>query len=440
MERIAIVGAGTAGLHLGLKLLSHGVPVTIYTEQEPSKLRVSRLLNTVAHHAPTRMRERILGVDHWSGPNADMFYIGIHVNGGPHPFSLRGRLDSPSIFVDYRQYQPRLAEDFVARGGKLEVLPVDLDVLERLAQQHALMVVATGRNGLTRLFPRVSALSPHTQPPRMLFAALLKGVRMQEPIGMNANLIPGQGEIFESQVVTADGRVPSVLIEALPGSELSRLSTQRYDEDPRAFEAMLMNFLRRFAPTTYERVDPASFGVRGPMDYLQGSFTPTVRQGWAPLSNGRFALAVGDTHVTNDPVAGQGANAGSASAFALAEHIVTALADNRPFDEVFCREAEAGSWAATAPATHWTNALLQPPPPHVIDLLAAGSKDARVADAIATAFVTPELILSASASPESTAAFIARHRPIVREAAPPPSPLAWHPPPEEPKVTVSLTR
>ncbi|GHG91879.1 styrene monooxygenase/indole monooxygenase family protein [Comamonas sp. JC664] len=440
MERIAIVGAGTAGLHLGLKLLSHGVPVTIYTEQEPARLKSARLLNTVAHHAPTRMRERVLGVDHWSGPNADMHYIGIHVNGGPHPFSLRGRVDSPSIFVDYRQYQPRLAEDFVARGGTLEVLPVDMDVLERLSQQHALVVVATGKNGLTRLFPRVPELSPHTQPPRMLFAALLKGLRMQEPIGMNAHLIPGQGEIFESQVVTEGGRVPSVLIEALPGSELSRLSTQRYEEDPRAFEALLMDMLRRFAPATYERVDPASFGVRGPLDFLQGSFTPVVRRGWAQLASGRFALAVGDTHVTNDPVAGQGANAGSASAFALAENIVTALAEQRPFDEAFCREAEASSWAATAPATYWTNALLQPPPPHVIELLAAGSKDVRVADGIATAFVTPELILSACASPESTTAFIARYRPTAREAAPPVSPLAWHPPPEETPVHVSLTR
>ncbi len=440
MECIGIVGAGTAGLHLGLKLLSQGVPVTLYTEQEPGRLRGSRLLNTVAHHAPTRMRERLLGVDHWGGPNADMHYIDIHVRGGPQPISLRGRMASPTIFVDYRQYQPRLAEDFVARGGKLEILPVDVDALERLAQRHALMVVATGRNGLTRLFPRVPELSPHTQPPRMLFAALLKGVRMQEPIGLNAYLIPGQGEIFESQVVTANGRVPSTLIEALPGSELSRLSTQRYDEDPRGFEAMLLGFLRRFAPATYERVDPARFGVLGPLDYLQGSFTPVVRRGWAPLSGGRFALAVGDTHVTNDPVAGQGANAASASAFAIAEHIVTALAEQRPFDESFCHEAEAASWNATAPATHWTNALLQPPPPHVIDLLAAGSKDNRLADAIATAFVTPELILSACASPESAAAFITRHRTTVREAAPPASPLTWHPPPGETSVHMSLTR
>lgn len=430
MASIGIVGAGTAGLHLGLKLLSHGVSVTLYAEQEPAKLRAGRLPNTVAHHSPTRARERELDVDHWGGPHADMQFMGIHVN-GPQPFSLKGRLEKPSIFVDYRLYQPKLAEDFVARGGLLEVLPVDTALLSLLSLRHDLVVVATGRNGLTALFPRIPELSPHTQPARLLFAGLLKGVRMREPIGMDAHLVPGQGEIFEAQVISRQGRVPSILIEAIPGSDLAVLGTQRYDEDPRAYEALLLDGLRRFAPATYERITPAEFGVLGPMDWVQGSFTPVVRRAWTPLANGRFVMAVGDTHVTNDPVAGQGANAASASAFALAASIVDALTEGRPFDEAFCRAAEEKTWAAAAPATHWTNALLQPPPPHVIDVLVAGSQEPRVADAIATAFMVPENILSACASPESAAAFIARNRPPAGESLPKSGALDWHPPLEE---------
>ncbi|NMO21157.1 monooxygenase [Pyxidicoccus fallax] len=426
MASIGIVGAGTAGLHLGLKLLSHGVSVTLYAEQDPAKLREGRLPNTVAHHPPTRARERELGVDHWSGPSADIRYVGIHVN-GPQSLSMRGRLDKTSIFVDYRLYQPRLAEDFVARGGRLEVLPVDGAALEGLSLKHDLMVVATGKNGLTSLFPRNAELSPHTRPARLLFAALLKGVQMEEPPGMNANLVPGQGEIFESQVISRHGRVPSLLVEALPDSELAVLSTQRYDADPRAFEALLLDRLRRFAPTTYARVNPAEFGILGPLDWLQGAFTPVVRRAWAPLANGRFVMAVGDTHVTNDPVAGQGANAASASAFALAARILDALATDRPFDEGFCRAAEEKMWAAVAPATHWTNALLQPPPPHVVDVLVAGSQEQRVADAFANAFMVPENILSACASPESAAAFITQNRQANRDVPPP---EAWQIPEE----------
>ncbi|MCP3140908.1 styrene monooxygenase/indole monooxygenase family protein [Pyxidicoccus xibeiensis] len=436
MASIGIIGAGTAGLHLGLKLLSHGIPVTLYAEQDPAKLRTGRLLNTVAHHSPTRNRERELGVDHWSGPHADLHSVGIHVN-GPQPFGLRGRLDSSTIFVDYRLYQPRLAEDFVARGGRLEVLPVDVAVLEAVTLRHDLVVVATGRNGLTSLFPRIPELSPHTKPARLLFAALLKGVHMQEPISMIANLVPGHGEIFEAQVITRYGRVPSILIEALPEGELAVLGQQRYDADPRAFEALLMDRLRRFAPTTFERVEPEQFGVLGPMDWLQGSLTPMVRQGWARLANGRCVMAVGDTHVTNDPVAGQGANAASASAFALAASILDAVGMDRPFDEAFCRDAETKTWAAAAPATHWTNALLQPPPPHVVDVLVAGSQEQRVADAFVSAFMVPERILAACGSPESAAAFVANSRQPAPAVSPAMDAPAWQLPPEEVVVPVA---
>lgn len=405
MASIGIVGAGTAGLHLGLKLLSQGISVTLYAEQEPSNLRSGRLLNTVTHHAPTRARERELWVDFWGAPELAMNRCSIHVQ-GPQPLSLTGRLGDPSLCVDYRIYQPRLAETFVERGGRLEVMPVDRAVLETLTGRHSLVVVATGRHGLNALFPRVEALSPHTKPPRLLFASLLKGLRMPDPLGMHVNLVPGQGEVFESQIITRHGRVPSTLIEALPGSELAELSTRKRDEDPAAFDALLLDLMRRYAPATYERVDPTEFGVLGPMDYLQGGFTPMVRQAWAALGEGRFVMAVGDTHVTNDPIAGQGANAASASAFTLAAAIQDNLLSERPFDEHFCRDTETRMWAAVAPATDWTNALLQPPPPHVIDMLVAGSRDSRVADAVVSAFMIPEHILSACASPQDAADFV----------------------------------
>jgi 2-polyprenyl-6-methoxyphenol hydroxylase-like FAD-dependent oxidoreductase len=128
--------------------------------------------------------------------------------------------------------------------------------------------------------------------------------------------------------------------------------------------------------------------------------------------------------VTNDPVAGQGANAASASAFVLAESILEALGSERPFDEACCRASEEKMWAAVAPATHCSNALLQPPPPHVVELLTTGSQDRRIADGIATAFTIPETLLGAFATPESAAAFIARNRTPAAESCAGPEALA----------------
>jgi 2-polyprenyl-6-methoxyphenol hydroxylase-like FAD-dependent oxidoreductase len=411
MSSIGIVGAGTAGLHLGLKLLSHGVPVTLYAEQDPEQLRNARLPCTVTHHASTRARERSLRVDHWGAAENGLTHATVNVVAGPQSFGFQGRVASPGIFVDYRLYLPALARDFVARGGELRVLPVDPAALERLSTQHELVVVATGRSGLSSLFPVIPELSPHQGPPRLLFAAVMKGLRLPERMGMTVNLIPGQGEIFESVMYGRDGLVPSLLIEALPGSELAELATRSYDEDPRAFEALLLERVRRFAPDTFERADPARFGVAGPKDWLQGAFTPVVREGWSRLANGRLVLAVGDAHVTNDPIAGQGANAASASAFALALELVVARREGRPLDEDFCRRASKLTWAASAAATAWSNALLQPPPPHVVELLFSGTRDSRLADAIVTALMNPDLALAHFATPETVAALIARVAP-----------------------------
>ncbi|HKT37828.1 MAG TPA: NAD(P)-binding protein, partial [Ktedonobacterales bacterium] len=65
MTRIGIIGAGIAGLQLGLFLRQAGFEVTIYTEQTADQLLCSRLPNAVIRSAPTRARERQLGVAHW---------------------------------------------------------------------------------------------------------------------------------------------------------------------------------------------------------------------------------------------------------------------------------------------------------------------------------------------------------------------------------------
>src|SRR4051794_4662848 len=65
MNNIGIIGAGIAGLHLGLLLRNHGIKATIYTEKGPEQQRAARLGNIVVRNAPTRERERMLGVNHW---------------------------------------------------------------------------------------------------------------------------------------------------------------------------------------------------------------------------------------------------------------------------------------------------------------------------------------------------------------------------------------
>jgi 2-polyprenyl-6-methoxyphenol hydroxylase-like FAD-dependent oxidoreductase len=112
---------------------------------------------------------------------------------------------------------------------------------------------------------------------------------------------------------------------------------------------------------------------------------------------------VGDAWVVNDPVTGQGANLGSHSAFVLADEIIA----GPPYDEAFCRRAEARMWEFAQPVTEWTNAFLQPPPPHALAVLGAASRDQRVADAFVDNFNDPVAQWAALRTPEGAAAWLA---------------------------------
>ena len=92
----------------------------------------------------------------------------------------------------------------------------------------------------------------------------------------------------------------------------------RYEDDPRHFEMTALALLREHAPLIAARIDVRSFSLTRPLDLLQGAITPTVRQGYARLDNGRFAIAIGDVHVLNDPLIAQGGNTASHAAWALA--------------------------------------------------------------------------------------------------------------------------
>ena len=47
MRRIGIVGAGQAGLHLGIGLLQHGYEVTIVTDRTAEDIRTGRVMGIV---------------------------------------------------------------------------------------------------------------------------------------------------------------------------------------------------------------------------------------------------------------------------------------------------------------------------------------------------------------------------------------------------------
>jgi len=401
MTSIGIVGAGVAGLHLGLFLRKHAIAATIYTDKTPEQQLAARLSNVVIRSAPTRARERVLGVNHWDGANVDLLRLNYYV-GGARPFAFAGDLAPPAIVVDMRMYYSRLLEDFAMRGGRVVIGALQASDVERLADEHDLMVVASGRGGLANMFPRLAAHSPYSRPQRLGMGGLYRGIAYPQPLGIDVVIAPGHGEFLIAPLCSFEPHLSTINIQIIRGGAFEVLRHMRYADDPRGFEAVVLGLLCDYAPATYARIDPSTFELARPLDLAHAAVTPTVRRGSIQLRNGRFAVALGDAHVLLDPITGQGANTASHAAWVLGE----AIRDGDTFDETFCRRVEQQIWSYAGPVAEACNARLRPPAAHVAELLVAAAHHKAIADAHANAFNRPDAFWEILSSPERTAAFL----------------------------------
>ncbi len=403
---IAVIGSGVAGLHLALLLQRHGIPVTIYSEQTAAQLASGRMLNTVAHHNTTVRREQELGVDHWELAEYG-YFCHHHYIGGPQPLSFPGAFGAPSRAIDYRVYLPRLLADFQERGGDFRAgQQVSPEEIVRLSEQHALVVVATGKGGVSAMFPVIPGKSPYSRPQRRLSAGLYHGIARSEPKGVTMSVAPPHGELLEIPTFSSEGHVTVLLFENVPGGDTEVLADAKYDEDPAAFERLVLEKVRVHHPSVFERIDTARFGLTRPEDLLQGAVTPVLREDYTVLPNGRPVIALGDAHSVVDPVVGQGANSASYSAWELG----TVIAEDPNFDERFCQKVAARRANRVQAISDWTNLMIAlPPAPHLLQLLGAMSQDPAVADEFTDNFNYPERQWDILATPQRTAAFLAHH-------------------------------
>ncbi|WP_022977994.1 styrene monooxygenase subunit StyA [Nevskia ramosa] len=389
-KKIGIIGAGTAGLHLGLYLRQHGVDVTLHTDRKPDEYHGMRLLNTVAHHAVTVKRETALGVNHW--PDQKFGYFGHHyfINLQPQPLQFYGDLHAPSRAVDYRIYQPRLMEDFMNAGGNIEYREIKSDEISSLSARYDLLVICTGKGPFGQMFTYEPQHSPFDKPQRALCVGIFKGIKQRPVRAVTMYFSPGAGEMIEIPTTTFNGMQNALVIENIPGGDLEVLAKTKYDDNPKAFMALLLDKLRKHYPTCAERIDEQEFDLaNGPLDLLQGGVTPTVRRSHVALEGGKMAIALGDVQVTVDPLLGQGANVASHAAWILGEEIVR----QDVFDERFVEHVNMRRNDRVLGAARWTNFMmtnLKAMPVELQQFIGALSQNRALADEFTDNFNFPE--------------------------------------------------
>jgi 2-polyprenyl-6-methoxyphenol hydroxylase-like FAD-dependent oxidoreductase len=400
MTSIGIIGSGISGLQLALRLQQLGVPATVYSAQTVAELATGRPRNFPARFGRTQQREDVLGVHAWRFPDAQVHSWAVTMHTGGAPLEFVATLTPASSVVDFRIYLPHLMTEFLNRGGRAVI---GIPPITEVAGNHDLMVVANGDRSMRELFPADPARSPYTTPQRILCSGLYYGMHEDVPHSLDIHFIPGAGEILRLPFFTRVGRVDVLAFEAVPGGPLEAASRLDADADPGAFHRGVLELVAKYAPSLREQVDEQEFALIAPGEVTQGGIIPVVRRGWAPLADGRYAMAIGDAWITNDPLTAQGANLGSHTAFVLAEMIA---AGSGQFDATFCESTSARLWDHARHVVEWSNAFLQPPPPHVEALFAAAAESKPVADTFVSTFNDPVAMWRMLSNEDTVRSFI----------------------------------
>jgi hypothetical protein len=125
----------------------------------------------------------------------------------------------------------------------------------------------------------------------------------------------------------------------------------------------------------------------------------------ATLPSGALILGMADAVVLNDPITGQGSNNAAKAARIYLAHILEH--GNKPFDADFMQQTFDDYWAYAQFVTGWTNAMLQPPPPHVLNILVAAQSKPKVGTAFVNGFDDPRTFFPWLADPGEAEKFIA---------------------------------
>lgn len=406
MRRVLIVGAGQAGLQLALGLQAHGYDVTVLTDRSAEEVRAGRVLSTQCMFDSALRTERALGLDLWAdeAPRIEGVGVSVAMPDGPRVIDWVGRLDAYAQSVDQRLKMSTWLEVFAGRGGRVELRTVTAADLQHLAGSYDLVLVASGKGVLGSLFERDHAHSPHERPQRALAAAYVHGLAPRPEHDFPAvrcNVVPGIGEFFVMPALTMSGPCDILLWEAMPGGPADAFDGLR---DPAEHLRVTLELMRTFTPWEYDRAR-AGVELTDAGATLAGRFAPVVRRPVGELPGGAAVLGVADVVVTNDPVTGQGANNAAKCAAVYLEAILAH--GDKPFDRDFQQAAFDGFWEIAGPVTTWSNAMLAPPPPHVLDLLVAAGEHQAVADRFANNFNDPADVARWYLDPDRAAAYLA---------------------------------
>jgi Styrene monooxygenase A putative substrate binding domain len=385
MRKIAIVGGGQSGLQLALSLLKNNYEVTVVSNRTAEQIFNGRVTSSQFMFHDSLQNECNLGINFWEkqGPVADGLAFTIPGPNKTRALFWEAKLDHYGQSVDQRVKFSGWLKEFAERGGNLVFLDASPQDLDGYSKSHDLVLVAAGNGELTRMFERDATRSPFDKPMRALALTYVRNMVPRTSFtAVSFNLVPGVGEYFVFPALTTSGRCEIMVFEGVTGGPMDCWNDVK---TPQQHLAKSKWVLETFMPLERERCD--NIELTDENGLLAGRFAPTVRKPVCKLPSGNFALGMGDVVVTNDPITGQGSNTASKAAAIYMKRI--AERGDKPFDAQWMQETFDIFWNYAQWVVRWTNSLLVPPAPQVLQLMGAASQIPPLARRIANGFNNP---------------------------------------------------
>lgn len=404
MRRIAIVGAGQAGLQLALGLLAKGYHVTLTTNRNGEDIRNGKVMSSQCMFNAALQSERDLGLNFWEDQCPAVEGIGLAVPNPEKPdeplFSWSTRLDRYAQSVDQRLKMPVWLDEVAKRGGEVIIQDVGVAELELLSTSHDLVLLAAGKGEIVNLFEKDAERTQFQQPQRALSLTYVKGMKPMSPFSrVSFNLIPGVGEYFVFPCLTTTGACEIMVFEGIPGGPLD--CWQGITSAEQHLEKSL-ELINRYVPWEAERC--RSVEMTDDKGFLSGRFTPMVRKPVLTLPSGRKVFGMADALVVNDPITGQGSNNAAKCSKVYMDAIIAR--GTQDFGPDWMHDTFEQYWSYAQHVVKWTNTMLTPPPQHLLELLGAASQSQPLASAIANGFDDPRTFAPWWFDAQSCQAFI----------------------------------
>lgn len=404
MRKFTIIGGGQSGLMVAIGLVKAGHKVRVVQNRTGEEIARGKVLSSQCMFSNAVQHERDLGIDFWSDscpPVQGINFIVPNPDGsGTKLIDWTGRLDRNAYAVDQRVKMPRWLDEFTRLGGELVIADAGVEELEAYAAEDDLVVVASGKGEVGRLFARDAEKSPYDRPQRALALTYVTGMTPRQPhSAVEFNLIPGVGEYFVFPSLTTTGPCEIMVLEGIPGGPMDCWAEVKTPEEH--LEKSLW-ILRTFLPWEYERSKDCQ--LTDDNGILSGRFAPTVRHPVATLPSGRQVLGLGDAVCLNDPITGQGSNNASKAAAIYLRRILDH--GDRPFDQAFMQGTFDAYWDYARWVVRWTNMMLQPPPPFVLEIMGTACVEPRLAHRMANGFDDPRDFFPWFADPGEAAAYL----------------------------------